>query len=49
MKTDLDLMSMQLTKKPGYCCDIQHFQKITRIMNNNILPRHTFLGTPYNI
>ena len=44
-----DLIRMQLTKKLDYCCDIQHFKIITRIMTDNILPGHTkFLGIPYN-
>ena len=40
---------MQLTKKLGYCCDIQYFKIMTKIMTDNILPGHTrFLGIPYN-
>ena len=31
---------MQLTKKCGYFCDIQHFKIITRIMTDNVLSAH---------
>ena len=37
-KSGLNLITMQLTNQSGYCCDMQHFQIITRIMTNNILP-----------
>ena len=35
-----DLITVQLTKKLGYCCDIQQFKIITNIMAVNILLRH---------
>ena len=35
-----DLITMQLTKKNGYSCDIQHFKIITWNMTDNIMPGH---------
>ena len=44
-----DLITMQLTKKVGYCCDIQHCNIITRIMTDNIIPGHIqILEISYN-
>ena len=33
-----DLLKVQLTKKFGYFCDVQHFKIITRIMSDKIIP-----------
>ena len=42
-------ITMQLTNKLGYCCNIQHSQIIIRIITDNILPGHIrILETQYN-
>ena len=47
-KARLNLITIQLTKKLGYCYDKEHFKITTRIMTI-ILPEHiTFLGIPYD-
>ena len=48
-KSSLNLSTRQLTNLSSYCYNLQHFQIITRIMTNNILPEHIrFVGTPHN-
>ena len=36
-----ELITMQLTRKLSYFCDIQQFKIITRIMTDNIIPGNT--------
>lgn len=34
------MVTMQLTRELGFFCGIQHFNLITRIMPDNIMPGH---------
>lgn len=36
----IQLITMQLANRLGYCGDVQHFKIITRIMTAKILPGH---------
>ena len=44
-----DVITMQLTRKFGYFCDIQHFMMITKIMTDSILSGYIrFLGISHH-